>query len=389
MQRAPNEKELQKLISIFLKAETDIINEIGRLRSKGLIDYHEVAALDRVQAILQKMVDDCWIWVPLMIEKQFYVRVPEARRILEPVSKHIAGYANAEVLTSTQYDVVQKLTNNLMGEITEASETVRKNLDDLVIGRLQPDIFRQRGLEQVAGMEAAGTGAIKTGENLAETLRRDGVTAFTDRAGRDWSLHTYGSMVARTTSRQAEVLAVLTADPENDLYQISSHGTTCKVCAPFEGRVYSRSGTNPDFPPLAIAFGKVDPAGTNDLSNTYLNIHPSCLHALMPWTPVGLTDEEIQKAKDFSSIEKNPLSIDPRTEKQIKAYRDKERARAKWLQNYKQWERYKVILGNKVPKTFDTFLKHKMAGDDKFRAWEKEYRAANKAAKEAEDGLQR
>lgn len=269
MQRAPNEKEMQKLISIFLKAETDIINEIGRLRSKGLIDYHEVAALDRVQAILQKMVDDCWVWAPLMIEKQFYVRVPEARKILEPIEKHIAGYANAESLTSTQYDVVEKLTNNLMGEITEASETVKKNLDDLVIGRLQPDIFRQRGLEQVAGMEATGTGAIKTGENLAETLRRDGVTAFTDRAGRDWSLHTYGSMVARTTSRQAEVLAVLTADPENDLYQISSHGTTCKVCAPFEGRVYSRSGTNPDFPPLAIAFGKVDPAGTNDLSNTY------------------------------------------------------------------------------------------------------------------------
>ena len=99
-----------------------------------------------------------------MIEKQFYVRVPEARRILEPVSKHIAGYANAEVLTSTQYDVVQKLTNNLMGEITEASETVRKTLDDLVIGRLKPDIFRQRGLEQVAGMEATGTGVMKTGK---------------------------------------------------------------------------------------------------------------------------------------------------------------------------------------------------------------------------------
>ena len=35
LNRAPNEKELQKLIQIFLKAETDIINEIGRLRSMG------------------------------------------------------------------------------------------------------------------------------------------------------------------------------------------------------------------------------------------------------------------------------------------------------------------------------------------------------------------
>ena len=55
LSRAPNEKKLQKLISIFLKAETDIINEIGRLRSQGLIDYGVVAALERVQAILRKM----------------------------------------------------------------------------------------------------------------------------------------------------------------------------------------------------------------------------------------------------------------------------------------------------------------------------------------------
>ena len=46
LNRAPNEKELEKLISIYLKAETDIINEIGRLRSQGLVDYHAVAALE-------------------------------------------------------------------------------------------------------------------------------------------------------------------------------------------------------------------------------------------------------------------------------------------------------------------------------------------------------
>lgn len=45
-----------------------------------------------------------------------------------------------------------------------------------------------------------------------EALRRKGVTAFVDKAGRRWSLHTYGSMVLRTTSRQAEVLSVLTRD---------------------------------------------------------------------------------------------------------------------------------------------------------------------------------
>ena len=52
LNRAPNEKELETLVSIYLRAETAIINEIGRLRSQGLVDYHAVAALERVQAIL-------------------------------------------------------------------------------------------------------------------------------------------------------------------------------------------------------------------------------------------------------------------------------------------------------------------------------------------------
>ena len=60
LQRAPNGKELEKLISIYLKAETDIINEIGRLRSRGLVDYHAVAALERVQTILRKLENDAW-----------------------------------------------------------------------------------------------------------------------------------------------------------------------------------------------------------------------------------------------------------------------------------------------------------------------------------------
>ena len=38
--RGPAERELQRLIALYLKAETDIINEIGRLRTLGLADYH-------------------------------------------------------------------------------------------------------------------------------------------------------------------------------------------------------------------------------------------------------------------------------------------------------------------------------------------------------------
>lgn len=378
LNRAPNEKELQKLIQIFLKAETDIINEIGRLRSSGLTDYSAVAALERVQAILRKMESDSWEYVPRMIEREFYVRVPEARRIEgETVQKHAAGYANAAALTGEQTAIVDRLVMNLMGEITDACMTAMATVQSAIIGRIEPDVYRRVGLEQVAAQAAAGRGVNQSVPAFVEALRREGVRAFTDKAGRNWSLHTYCTMASRTTQRQAEVSAVLTADPEQDLYQISSHGTTCSICAPLEGRVYSRSGTDPNFPPLTLAFGKVDPNGPDNLANTWLNIHPGCLHSIYPWTPAGRSEKEIREIRDFSDPRKNPLTHDPRDDKQIEAYRKKEAARRRWLASYRQWERYRMTLGDKVPRTFQTFDRHKKANDDKYKAWERLYRDAN------------
>lgn len=130
---------------------------------------------------------------------------------------------------------------------------------------------------------------------------------------------------------------------------------------------------------MSTAFGKVDPNGPDTLANTWLNIHPNCLHVLLPWTPAGRTPEEIQKIKDFSNPSKNPFSRDPRTQKQIEAYRQKETARRYWLASYRQWERYRMTLGNKVPRTFETFQRHKAADDEKYKDWERLYREANHA----------
>ena len=381
---ALTDRELRRLIDLYLQAETDIINEIGRLRFLGLVDYHAEAALERVQAILRKLENNCWAYVPRVIETQFYVHHPQARKPLEEPEtpeKHLLGYKNARALTGEQMDVVQMLTISAMAKLTEGNMTAMQNLEEALLGRRADDIFRRVGMERSALMQATGQGVYKALPDFVAALRRDGVTAFTDKAGRHWSLHTYGSMVLRTTSRQAEVLSVLTQNPEHDLYQISKHGTTCKLCAPLEGRVYSKSGTDPDFPPLAAAFGKIDKNGPDTLENSWLNIHPNCLHQLRRWTPVGRSEEEIQETKDFSSFKKNPVTRDPRTKKQIEAYRKKEEARARFLRDYRQWERYRETVGGPVPKRFETFRKHKAAGGEKFTAWKKAYRKAKELEK--------
>lgn len=390
LNRVMADHELQRMVQLYLQAETDIINEMGRLRSMGLVDYHVQAALDRVQAILRRLEADDWEYVPWMIERNFYVSHPEARKPSarnETPEKHKRGYSNASALTGEQVDIVQRLTMNLMGELTEAHATVYSTLESALIGRTEPDVFRRVGLEQTGLAQAMGRGPFRAAPGFVEALRREGVTAFVDRAGRNWSLHTYASMVLRTTSRQAEVLSVLTQDPQWDLYKISRHGTSCKLCAPFEGRVYSKSGRDPDFPPLSAAFGKMDPGGPDDLSNSWLNIHPNCLHQLIRWTPMGRSEEELKKIKDFSSFTKNPPTRDPRTQKQMDAYRKKERNRARWLNEYRQWERYRETLGNAVPKRFQTFQRHKAAGDEKYKLWRLDYRRQNELLRHPERAL--
>lgn len=354
--RPPKAKDLTLFLrTLFLRTERQIIEEITRKRAAGYVDYAEVAALERVQRILQTMVDESWSYVPQMIEKIFYHS-----------DKHAAGYANARVLTASQTAVMQQLSNNLLGEILEVSETAYQTAQEFfTIARLEADPYRKAALTQTVAQEALGTGWKQTSAKMAAELRNQGLTGFVDKAGRKWTLSNYCNMATRTTARQAEVAALLTAD-DYDLWQIAKIGSTCPVCAPLEGRVYSKSGTNPDYPPLSLAFGKVDPDGGDDLTNTYLNIHPNCLHSLLRYTTVGKTEKQIQRDKDFSDPKKNPLSRDPRTKKQIAAYREKERNRKKLLRDMKQHKEYREILGNEIPKDFEKFREMKYNNTEKW-----------------------
>lgn len=355
--RPPETQDLTLFLrQLFLRAERQIINEITRKRAAGYVDYAEVAALERVQQILQNMQDECWEYVPEMIEKIFYRS-----------DKDAAGYRNARTLTAPQTAVVNQLSYNLLGEIAEASETAYKTVQGFyTIARLEADPYRRTALKQVVAQEAAGYGWTQTSARMAQELKNQGITAFVDKAGHRWTLSNYCNMCARTTARQAEVAAALTAD-DHDLWQIVKIGTTCPVCAPLEGRVYSKSGTNPDYPPLSLAFGKVDSSGPESLENTYLNIHPNCLHAIVKYTTIGKSEKQIQKDKDFSNPALNPITRDPRTKKQIKAYQEKERNRRKLLADIRQHKEYRAAIGKEVPKDFVRFREMKYNNFDKFR----------------------
>ncbi len=86
--------------------------------------------------------------------------------------------------------------------------------------------------------------------------------------GRNYNLTKYANMVARTRLRdvQSEAVENMCNQFDNDLVEISDHGTTSEICIPYEGNTYSISGKTPGYKPI--------PAWP-----TY---HPNCEHFASP-----------------------------------------------------------------------------------------------------------
>jgi hypothetical protein len=105
-----------------------------------------------------------------------------------------------------------------------------------------------------------------------------------------WGLKEYTELVARTKMAEASTQAVIntTTAIGEDLVQWSAHNTNCAICSQYEGKIYSLSGKDPDFP----AAEELPPA------------HPHCLHRLSTVIRSALeADGTLEKYSDFSNDE--------------------------------------------------------------------------------------
>jgi len=146
-------------------------------------------------------------------------------------------------------------------------------------------------------VEAMAKKAVQTeasrGE-LSRTVRdylRDqiGQGEFLEIKGRSYKMNKYAELVGRTTMRDAQTAATLDLchQYENDLVQVSSHGTVCEICAQYEGKVYSISGKTPGYPIL----------------DARTPFHPNCEHSLLPTSLEAIAEEE--KGADIVSVERS------------------------------------------------------------------------------------
>jgi hypothetical protein len=151
--------------------------------------------------------------------------------------------------------------------------TVKFNDITQFVGRRTDDVFRQISLEQVTAGNSLTRKELSA--NLEQALQRVGVAnqgpgtyRWINVGGRNFQLSNYAEMVARTTPREAASRAMVSRILDNgrDLVTISSHSSSCDICAEYDGKTFSLSGNSTEFGELM----ELPP------------FHPNCGHVLTP-----------------------------------------------------------------------------------------------------------
>lgn len=265
------ERLSQPIIDIYNELEIELINEIAQLlaRDPGLLERDQ---------ILEWQVEKLSQLVPLnrriaqIIARKTGVTPELVQELFRKVSLDAIDENERLLLQAFEQGALEiseppvSAANDLsILQILESYQSQTQNIFNLTNATLlaQTDQFYRDVIAQTVADVLAG---VRTPQQaLKSTLTRwsdRGIPALVDRAGRRWGAQEYISMVIRTTSNNvANEMQESRFDSWGvDLIEISSHAGARPLCAPYQGKIFSRSGRHQRYPSLSsTSYGQ--PAG--------------------------------------------------------------------------------------------------------------------------------
>mgnify|MGYP005845746995 CR=1 FL=1 len=222
---------------IYLNAEYRILT---KLAENVMLDidspdwlYLKEAELHMFNAYLENESD--------LIQKQYEALLPELKETYfneaNKTFSNIKKYKNLRSgINALRNDTViglspiTTLTEKANGLLNSASFRMLRSSQDAyrnIIYRVSADTM----IGDITRREAAQTALIDFAES--------GITGFIDKAGRNWELGSYVEMSMRTTIRQAETQAKISALKLEGMnrFVVSSHAENCPLCNPWEGKI--------------------------------------------------------------------------------------------------------------------------------------------------------
>lgn len=343
-------KDVQKLIDIYVKAQEDLVKTIAEKEARGNVSTYQKSLLSQVRQILWDLDVEAKKWSHDVINDYYQQGIDEAIRGLKDLDQDVGSVDFNQI----HQCAIAALVNNCYGNLNDANN---------YIGRHIQDTIRQAGIDAVTNKIATGQTVKECKNNIVNKLVSEGINGIKDKRGRNISLDAYASIVARSTTREATNTATMNqlTGAGYDLVKMSSHLTSCPLCATYQGRIYSISGKSSEYPPLDTAF-----------SGEYANIHPNCAHVLMPYIPE--LDDNADQLKKFSNRSFDISEVDKKT---IDDYNRQQTEKRKLREDRNQYQRYKFVLPEDIPKSFASFRQLKYNNTDKWNELMGNYRKIN------------
>lgn len=227
---------IRALIAEYVKAEAEMTRLVvgaltsGQLKSKRYRNER--------RAMMNKM-----------LKSLHAAAIPQARALVRAAYQNGEREALAAIkgkpVSAVKREAIAIATENFEGRLEDGIRTV---------GRRADDVFRKETLRIVTVESGAGReiDANTLSRQLVERLTKQGITSFTDRAGRNWSLQAYAKMAINTAAGETTNLGVITTMQARgfDLVDVNKVDGACEICKPYEGNTYSLSGLSKEYPHL-------------------------------------------------------------------------------------------------------------------------------------------
>lgn len=274
--RIPLRDNVRKLNKIYSVASKKIAREMSLL---DIANYQELKAI-KMQENIDQLINILNRAAMKWAKKSMSEAYEKAYSISKTQLEILGAKRDYNFMEKIHEQTIMEDTDETMNVLIKANQSIKQNVaiflylvrkttktlsqfqafdlrDEEIISELLDDAIREGETRNYAA------NAVKD-----HFKQRFGEAQFININGRNYEMRAYADLVAKTRLRVVQTDAVLNSCKEfqNDLVQVSAHGTACLICEPYEGGIYSLSGKHPSYPYL----------------DDYPPFHPRCQHSLLP-----------------------------------------------------------------------------------------------------------
>lgn len=267
------ETKIDQLTAVYRKAKRELVKILNDVDITDFKRVRSQALLAQVNATIAQLNQEARTWakstVPEAYKKGQYIAEERLKAL------RITKMLNYDSRIHT--GAVSVLIDDVTLDLVTANGTIKSSVTRYIRQT------QQQVLEDQAINRSIAQGLIQgeTRQEISKKIQKDFEKQLKEGKlisikGRSYAPESYSRLLARAkvmeSSNQATVNSALQYGV--DLVQVDVHSGSCPICDPYQGKIYSISGNDSDFPPLV----ERPP------------YHPNCRHVLLPITRESLEE---------------------------------------------------------------------------------------------------